>query len=112
MTRSGLYSRPRLGYNLLCMKAIAIRSRKRRPFTMTENIQRDNVTKETLAALQRFNDAFNRHDVDAVMAAMTEDCVFENTSPPSGQRYEGQDQVRAAWEEFFAASPTAQFDGE
>src|SRR6476659_7371341 len=67
---------------------------------------------DTAAAIDRFNEAFNRHDVDAVMAAMTDDCVFENTSPPSGQRYEGQAQVRAAWEEFFAASPTAHFDGE
>jgi cation diffusion facilitator family transporter len=66
----------------------------------------------TVAAVDRFNEAFNRHDVDAVMAAMTDDCVFENTSPPNGQRYEGQDQVRAAWQEFFAASPTAHFDGE
>ncbi len=67
---------------------------------------------DTVAAVERFNNAFNRHDVDAVMAAMTDDCVFENTSPPNGQRYEGQAQVRAAWEEFFAASPTAHFDGE
>ena len=59
----------------------------------------------TAEAVDRFNEAFNRHDVDAVMAAMTDDCVFENTSPPNGQRYEGQAQVRAAWEEFFAASP-------
>jgi cation diffusion facilitator family transporter len=66
----------------------------------------------TVAAVDRFNEAFNRHDVDAVMAAMTDDCVFENTSPPNGQRYEGQDRVRAAWEEFFAASPTAHFEGE
>jgi len=69
-------------------------------------------TKATLEAVDRFNDAFNRHDVDAVMAAMTDDCVFENTSPPEGRRYEGKDQVRAAWEEFFAASPDAHFDGE
>jgi cation diffusion facilitator family transporter len=67
---------------------------------------------DTREAVDRFNDAFNRHDVDAVMAAMTDDCVFENTSPPNGQRYEGHDQVRAAWEEFFAASPDAHFDGE
>jgi cation diffusion facilitator family transporter len=67
---------------------------------------------DTGAAVDRFNDAFNRHDVDAVMAAMTDDCVFENTSPPNGQRYEGQAQVRAAWEDFFAASPDARFDGE
>ena len=67
---------------------------------------------DTAAAIDRFNDAFNRHDVDAVMAAMTDDCVFENTSPPNGERHEGQVQVRAAWEEFFAASPTAHFDAE
>jgi cation diffusion facilitator family transporter len=66
----------------------------------------------TAEAVDRFNQAFNDHDVDAVMAAMTDDCVFENTSPPNGQRYEGQDQVRSAWEEFFAASPHAHFDGE
>jgi ketosteroid isomerase-like protein len=66
----------------------------------------------TAEAVERFNQAFNDHDVDAVMAAMTDDCVFENTSPPNGQRYEGQAQVRAAWEEFFAASPHAHFDGE
>jgi ketosteroid isomerase-like protein len=66
----------------------------------------------TRAAVDRFNDAFNRHDVDAVMAAMTADCVFENTSPPFGDRHEGQAAVRKAWEEFFAASPSAHFDAE
>ena len=66
----------------------------------------------TFAAVERFNDAFNRHDVDAVMAAMTDDCVFESTSPPHGERYEGQAAVRAAWEAFFASSPTAHFDAE
>ena len=66
----------------------------------------------TLAAVDRFNDAFNRHDVDAVMAAMTDDCVFESTSPPHGERHVGQAAVRAAWDAFFAASPTAHFDAE
>jgi ketosteroid isomerase-like protein len=67
---------------------------------------------DTGEAVERFNEAFNRHDVDAVMAAMTDDCVFEDTSPPSGRRHVGPEQVRAAWEEFFAASPDARFDGE
>jgi len=49
------------------------------------------LTKSTLEAIQRFNDAFNRDDIDGVMAAMTEDCVFENTyPPPDGNRYEEQ----------------------
>jgi cation diffusion facilitator family transporter len=72
----------------------------------------DPISGSTSAAVDRFNDAFNRHDVDAVMSTMTDDCVFENTSPPRGERFEGQEQVRAAWEGFFAASPTARFESE
>jgi uncharacterized protein (TIGR03086 family) len=63
-----------------------------------------------LAAVQRFNEAFNAHDVDRVMAAMTEDCVFESTAPPDGERHEGAAAVRAYWQRFFADSPEAHFD--
>ena len=67
----------------------------------------------TIAAIERFNAAFDRHDVDTVMAAMTDDCVFENTSPsPDGERYEGQAAVRAFWEAFFRSSPGATFQTE
>ncbi len=66
----------------------------------------------TAAAVDTFNEAFNRHDVDAVMAAMTDDCVFESTSPPFGERHEGRAAVRAAWESFFTSTPTAHFDAE
>lgn len=80
---------------------------------MPDHAQEAQQTDETLAALQRFNAAFDRHDVDAVMAAMTEDCVFENTyPPPDGERYEGQAAVRAFWTQFFAASPHAAFIAE
>ena len=72
----------------------------------------EDSTKSTIAAVNTFNEAFNRHDVDAVMAAMTDDCVFENTAPPSGARHEGQAAVRAAWEDFFSSTPTAHFDTE
>ena len=64
------------------------------------------------AAVARFGAAFDRGDVDGVMAAMTDDCVFESTSPPDGVRYEGQAAVRAAWAELFAASPGARFETE
>ena len=61
-----------------------------------------------VAVVQRFNDAFNRHDVDAVMRLMSDDCAFENTRPqPDGERFEGQHRVRAFWEQFFARSPEA-----
>ncbi|MEZ4868258.1 MAG: nuclear transport factor 2 family protein [Caldilineaceae bacterium] len=80
---------------------------------MLNYAQEAKQTEATREAIQRFNDAFARHDVDAVMAAMTEDCVFENTSPPpDGERYEGQAAVRAFWEQFFAASPQATFTAE
>ncbi len=63
--------------------------------------------------IDRFNEVFNRHDVDGIMAAMTEDCIFENTSPaPDGTRYEGVDAVRAFWEAFFRGSPHAHFTFE
>jgi ketosteroid isomerase-like protein len=70
-------------------------------------------TAATLAAVERFNEAFNRHDVDAVMAAMTADCVFERPAPPpDGTRYEGHDAVRAYWTSFFSSSPDARFEAE
>lgn len=79
---------------------------------MQARIQDDVATEETLRTVERFNEAFNRHDVDAVMAAMTDDCVFENTEPPDGKRYEGQEAVRQAWEDFFRSSPQARFEAE
>ncbi|MFN8594025.1 MAG: nuclear transport factor 2 family protein [Thermomicrobiales bacterium] len=67
----------------------------------------------TAAVIAAFNAAFNRHDVDAVMALMTDDVVFENTSPPpDGERCVGQEAVRGFWQRFFAASPNAWFDVE
>src|SRR5579859_1068293 len=67
----------------------------------------------TIAVIQRFNEAFNRKDVDAVMAAMTDDCIFENTSPaPDGERFVGQQAVRAFWEQFFGSTPSAVFEAE
>jgi uncharacterized protein (TIGR03086 family) len=64
------------------------------------------------SVVERFNAAFNRHDVTAVMALMTEHCVFEGTAPPDGHRYVGSAAVRAAWEQLFAESPDAWFDTE
>jgi ketosteroid isomerase-like protein len=63
--------------------------------------------------LNSFNDAFNRHDVDAIMALMTPDCLFDNTFPaPDGTLFQGQAEVRRFWEEFFRVSPHARFEVE
>jgi ketosteroid isomerase-like protein len=80
---------------------------------MTISLRSDAATADTLATVRRFNEAFNRHDVDAIMAVMTDDCVFDNTRPsPDGQRFEGQTAVRRCWEELFQRSPEAWFEWE
>jgi ketosteroid isomerase-like protein len=70
------------------------------------------TTDETVAAIDRFGAAFDRQDLDAVMAAMTPDCVFEATSPPDGVRHVGAEAVRSAWASFFASAPDAVFETE
>jgi ketosteroid isomerase-like protein len=73
----------------------------------------DALTAATAETVERFNEAFNRHDVDAIMALMTGDCVFENTAPaPDGERYEGAAAVRSFWEHLFTVSPHARFEVE
>src|SRR5215467_527793 len=73
----------------------------------------DTLTQSTVAIIEKFNEAFNKHDVPAVMALMTDDCLFDNTYPaPDGERFEGQEAVRGFWEEFFRSSPDALFTSE
>jgi ketosteroid isomerase-like protein len=73
----------------------------------------DTLTQSTVDIIEKFNEAFNRHDVPAVMALMTDDCLFDNTYPsPDGERFVGQDAVRGFWEEFFRSSPDARFTSE
>ncbi len=62
------------------------------------------------ATAARFSEAFGRGDVEAIMALMTPDCVFEATGPaPDGVRHEGATAVRQVWEELFAQTSDAAF---
>jgi steroid delta-isomerase-like uncharacterized protein len=63
----------------------------------------------TLELLQAFAEAWNRHDVDALIAFMTEDCVFEASAGAEvcGTRYAGRDAVRAGFMEVWAIFPDA-----
>jgi steroid delta-isomerase-like uncharacterized protein len=67
----------------------------------------------TVKFLDAFADAWNRHDVDALMTFMTDDCVFEASAGPDvcGMRYEGPDQVRKGFSEVFATFPDAHWGG-
>jgi ketosteroid isomerase-like protein len=67
---------------------------------------------DVLEVVTRFARAFSAHDVDALMGLITDDCVFEDTSPPDGVRHTGRDAVRKAWEQLFASSPGAVFSTE
>lgn len=67
---------------------------------------------EVLAAVERFNQAFADRDIDAIMAAMTADCLFEDTTPPDGIRHAGTAAVRTAWRALFTAAPHGRFTSE
>ena len=56
-----------------------------------------------------FADAWNRHDVDALMTFMADDCVFEASAGPEvfGTRYTGHEAVRAGFAEVWATYPDA-----
>jgi ketosteroid isomerase-like protein len=70
-------------------------------------------TVSTVETIRKFDNVLNAHDIEAVMALMTDDCVFDNTYPaPDGTRHEGKAAVRAAFEEFLRDSPNAHFDEE
>lgn len=62
--------------------------------------------------LATFSAAFGSGDVDAIMALMTDDVVFESTAPPDGERHDGASAVRAVWDELFGNTPGAAFTEE
>lgn len=62
-----------------------------------------------LALLECFTDAWNAHDVDALMACMSENCAFNASagSEAEGTRYVGIAAVRSAYASIFEAFPDA-----
>src|SRR5262245_20052348 len=58
-----------------------------------------------------FEQGWNRHDVDALMTFMADDCVFESASGPDvcGTRHAGRERVREAFARIFAAFPDVRF---
>lgn len=65
--------------------------------------------------LKAFSDALNRHDIDAVMEMMTDDCVFHAIAGPElvGKSFVGQADVRQGLENAWKTAPDACWvDGE
>ena len=61
--------------------------------------------------LQELLDAFNAHDLDAIMALFTEDCVFDapRGPAPGGHRFVGKEQVRKGFQARFDGIPDVQW---
>ena len=61
------------------------------------------------AVIARYNDAWNRHDIDAILALHTDDSVFENHT--SGGKATGKAEIRKLVEGIFATFPDLRFEG-
>lgn len=52
--------------------------------------------------VEAFGTAWAAHDLDATLALVSDDCVFDSTGPaPDGIRHVGADAVRRAWQAIF-----------
>ncbi len=67
----------------------------------------------TIEMLEAFGAAWNRHDIEALMSFMTEDCVFETAAGPDscGTRHVGREAVRRAFAAAWQSFPDAQWRG-
>jgi steroid delta-isomerase-like uncharacterized protein len=59
--------------------------------------------------LEALLDAFNAHDLDAIVSFFTEDCVFDT---PGGIRLVGTEQVRAGFQARFDGIPDVHYGDE
>ena len=64
--------------------------------------------------LREVLDAFNRHDLDAIMSYFAEDAVFESPRGPDpwGTRFEGRDAVRAGLAKRFEGIPDVHYGND
>lgn len=68
---------------------------------------------QTLAVIDRFNVAINAGDLDAAMETVTDDVLFENTSPfPDGEAFVGKAAMRAFFQGMLDGNTSSRFDAE
>ena len=96
---------------LVVFTSTALRQAYGMSMSFEQNPQTADAT--TRMVVDRFNEAFNRHDPDALALLLTDDTVFEDTYPaPDGRRIQGKAAVIAYWREWFARNPGARFEAE
>jgi ketosteroid isomerase-like protein len=62
--------------------------------------------------VEAFGEAWARHDLEASLSFLSDDCVFDATGPaPDGARYVGIDAIRKAWNSIFD-DPETKFEPE
>jgi ketosteroid isomerase-like protein len=67
---------------------------------------------DPIEVVTTFGAAWTNHDLDAAMELVTDDCIFDNTSPaPDGARYVGHAAIRGAWSGIFD-DPSSRFEPE
>jgi ketosteroid isomerase-like protein len=64
-----------------------------------------------IQTLERLLDAFNAHDIDAVMSFFADDCILEMPRGPDpwGRRLEGRERVREGLASRFAGIPDVHY---
>jgi ketosteroid isomerase-like protein len=65
----------------------------------------------TVELLKSFLEAFNRHDLDAIMECFADDCVFymPRGAQPRGDRYVGKQEVRTGLAKRFEGIPNVHY---
>lgn len=58
--------------------------------------------------VDRFGAAWSDHDLDAAVAMVSDDCLFDATGPaPDGSVHRGPEAIRKAWADIFADQESA-----
>jgi|SRR5271166_2879593 len=101
------------GFVVICLVFLFASICSERKAAMANEPSATSEEQTTRRTIDSFNDAFNRHDADGLAAFLTEDSVFEDTSPaPDGRRVEGKAAVAEFWRGWFARNADAHFDAE
>ena len=69
----------------------------------------DELQERRLAVLKEFAQAWNNHDIDALMSFMSDDCVFMASAgdEATGKRFEGYEEVKAGYQKIWEIFPDA-----
>jgi hypothetical protein len=68
--------------------------------------------REPADVVEAFGAAWAAHDLDAALALVTDDCLFDSTAPaPDGTAHVGKEAIAAAWKVIFD-DPASRFEAE